>query len=71
MNEHNFDFLQNPNKIAIAKDIKKKYWNYYFNCYDFSTEDIDFQLRIIYQSGDNAVLTMEEYCRVIDTIENK
>lgn len=71
MDKHNFDFLQNPNKIAVAKDIEEKYWNFYFNCDDWSIEDIDFQLRIIYQSEDDVVLTMDEYCKVIDTIENK
>lgn len=69
MTNKNFDFLQDPNKIAIAKEIEKNYWNLYFNCEDWSAGDVDFQLRLLYQCGDNVVLTMDEYCEVINTIE--
>ena len=34
MTNKNFDFLGDKNKIELAKNIERTYWNYYFNCDD-------------------------------------
>ena len=67
---NNFDFLGDSNKIEIAKKIEETYWGYYFNCDNWSTSDIDFQLRLNYMFGDDVILSMDEYMKVIKTIEN-
>lgn len=69
MTNKNFDFLGDKNKIELAKNIEQTYWNYYFNCDDWSSDDIDFQLRLNYMFGDDVILTMDEYIKIIETIE--
>ena len=67
MPNKNFDFLTDKNKIELAKSIEQSYWNYYF-CDEWSTDDIDFHLRMKYMFG-NDVITMDEYFKIIETIE--
>lgn len=69
MTNKNFDFLCDKNKIELAKNIEQTYWNYYFNCDDWSSDDIDFHLRLNYMFRDNVILTMDEYNKIIETIE--
>lgn len=68
MTNKNFDFLVDKNKIELAKSIERTYWNYYFNCDEWSTDDIDFHLRMNYMFG-NDIITMDEYLKIIETIE--
>ena len=67
MTNKNFDFLVDENKIELAKRIERTYWNYYF-CDEWSTDDIDFLLRMNYMFGNN-VITMDEYIKIIEAIE--
>ena len=69
MTNKNFNFLVDENKIELAKSIERTYWNYYF-CDEWSTDDIDFLLRMNYMF-ENDVITMDEYLKIIETIEAK
>jgi hypothetical protein len=68
MTNKNFDFLGDKNKIELAKNIEQTYWNCYFNCDDWSVDDIDFHLRLKYMFGDDVILTMDEYNKIFETI---
>ena len=67
MTNKNFDFLADENKIELAKSIERTYWNYYF-CDEWSIDDIDFLLRMNYMFGNNVII-MDEYIKIIETIE--
>ena len=69
MSNKSFDFLGDDEKIKCAKEIEEAYWNYYFNCDDWGVDDIDFHLRIIYTCGDNPKITIDEFNKIIKSIE--
>ena len=56
MTNKNFDFLADKNKIELAKSIEQSYWNYYF-CDEWSTDDIDFHLRMKYMFGNDGKIS--------------
>lgn len=69
LSNKSFDFLADDEKIKYAKEIEEAYWNYYFNCDDWGIDDIEFHLRLIYAHCNNPKITLDEFNKIIKTIE--
>ena len=66
-----FDYLKTPEKIQEAERMERSYNSYYFNCDDWSIDDIYFKLKLTYNFPHDphpSILTDDEFEAVWDTI---